>query len=125
MARAVGHVGWELLLDGTLLGTPAEDAYREALAAAGRPAVADGVRAEDRERWALFLTRWWPDAVLAYDDPATVAERLWHILGRRPRLALEVGHVATVATVLERHVGVVRASGPALLAATAAAAAAS
>ena len=35
-ARAVGHAGWELLLDGTLVGGPTEAAFRRAMAAGGR-----------------------------------------------------------------------------------------
>jgi hypothetical protein len=97
-ARAVGHAGWELLLDGTLVATEAEDAFRGALAQGERAltALADG----DRERWAAFLARRRRSAGLHYDDPAWVADRLYAMLARRPRLALPAEQVPLVADVL-------------------------
>jgi hypothetical protein len=97
-ARAVGHAGWELLLDGTLVASEAEEAFRGALAQGERalPALADG----DRERWAAFLARRRSSSGLHYDDPAWVADRLYSMLARRPRLALPAGQVPLVADVL-------------------------
>jgi hypothetical protein len=97
-ARAVGHAGWELLLDGTLVATEAEDAFRGALAEGERalPALADG----DRERWAAFLDRRRRSSGLHYDDPSWVADRLYAMLARRPRLTLPAEQVAVVADVL-------------------------
>ena len=105
-ARAVGHAGWELLLDGTLVASEAEEAFRGALAQGERalPALADG----DRGRWAAFLARRRSSSGLHYDDPAWVAGRLYAMLARRPRLALPAGQVPLVADVLAAHAPAVR-----------------
>jgi hypothetical protein len=100
-ARAVGHAGWELLLDGTLVATATEDAFRAAMAQGDRalPALAR----DDRERWAAFLARRHASPGLHYDDPAWVADRLYGMLARRPRLALPAEQVPLVADVLAAH----------------------
>lgn len=94
-SRAVGHAGWELLLDGTLVGSPAEDGFRAALAHAGRTD---------------------PPRRLRFDEPAWVADRLFALLDRRPRLRFAPADVGTVAAVLDRHAASVRAVAPDLLA---------
>jgi hypothetical protein len=116
-ARAVGHAGWELLLDGTLVATEAEDAFRGALAQGERalPALADG----DRERWAAFLARRRSSSGLHYDDPGWVADRLYAMLARRPRLALPAGQVPLVADVLAAQAPAVREVAAAVLGDTA------
>jgi hypothetical protein len=119
-ARAVGHAGWELLLDGTLVGGEAEDAFHRALSAGHR--VGDALDQPDRARWEAFLTRGRGRGHLRYDDPAWVADRLHAMLGRRPRLALADADVPTVADVLAAHVPAVAAVAGAVVAATAAAA---
>lgn len=93
-ARAVGHAGWELLLDGTLVGSPADDGFRAALVHAGRPG---------------------PHGRLRYDDPAWVAERLFALLDGRPRLRFARADLPTVAAVLGRHAPAVREAAPDLL----------
>lgn len=98
--RAVGHAGWELLLDGTLVGGPAEVAYRSALEVA--EVVLDALSSADRDRWAQLLDRL-PPPRLRYDDPAWVAERLHAMLSRRPRLAFDAALKPDIAVVLERH----------------------
>lgn len=98
--RAIGHAGWELLLDGTLTGSVVEAAYRAALAEGGVASAA--VVPRDRPRWVGLLASGPPPA-LRYDDPVWVAERLVTMLARRPRLALPPGRVPAVAAVLERH----------------------
>ncbi len=112
-ARAVGHAGWELLLDGTLVATEAEEAFRGALAQGERalPALADG----DRKRWAAFLARRRSSSGLHYDDPAWVADRLYAMLARRPRLALPAGQVPLVADVLAAQAPAVREVAAAVL----------
>jgi hypothetical protein len=112
-ARAVGHAGWELLLDGTLVATATEDAFRAALAQGDRalPALAG----DDRERWAAFLERRHASPGLHYDDPAWVAERLYGMLARRPRLALPAEQVPLVADVLAAHAPGVGEVAPAVL----------
>ena len=118
-ARAVGHLGWELLLDGTLVDTSTERAFRSALAVATPTAIAP----EDHERWRVFLARWHerPEPRLHYDDPEWVAERLMYALGSRPRLAFGPEDLATVTEVLEEHADEVVGAAPATLDATAAA----
>jgi len=120
-ARAVGHAGWELLLDGTLVGGEAEDAFHRAMAAGDRAAAA--LDPADRARWAAFLARGRGSGRLRYDDPRWVADRLHAMLGRRPRLALDVREVPTVAGVLADHAPAVAAAAPSVLADTARAAA--
>jgi hypothetical protein len=100
-ARAVGHAGWELLLDGTLVGTEVEGALGRAIAVGDRAAA--GLAPAARDRWAAFLHRARRAPGPRYDDPAWVADRLHAMLERRPRLRLPVGQVATVAGVLASH----------------------
>lgn len=116
-ARAIGHAGWELLLDGSLVGTVVEQAFHRAMAVGERALAA--MTAEDRTRWLAFLGRAGQVPRLAYDDPVWVAERLHTMLARRPRLRLPHAQVATVADELARHTGSVVASGPRVLSDTA------
>lgn len=99
-SRAVGHAGWELLLDGQLLGrTEAADVFAVALAAA--PSAAAVFAPDDRARWVglvehLAAAQWWR----RYDDPFVVAEALHRRMRARPRLAFGQRDVPTVAAVL-------------------------
>jgi hypothetical protein len=106
-ARAIGHIGWELLLDGTLVGSRTESAFHYALVDGDRalPAVVAG----DQAGWRAFLGRWQglADPRLRYDEPVWVAERLHLMLRSRPRLAFPEHAVPGVAEVLERHAGAV------------------
>ncbi len=96
-SRAVGHVGWELLLDGALLDRPAVvEGFLAAIAGAGdvEPALAP----VDRERWSALVDsvrtdQWWR----RYDEPTFVAERLCGMVRRRPRLAFDADDVPLVA----------------------------
>ena len=104
-ARACGHVGVELLLDGRLLHDRSDlgPSVQWTIAELARPdlLLSDLVGPEHRPAWAAHL-----QAVSAWtlpDDyrlPAAVAERLQRILTRRPRLAFGPDQVATVAAVL-------------------------
>lgn len=116
-ARAVGHVGWELLLDGTLVGTPAEAAFHQALdrADASAPAL------DHPERWARLLTYRPQLHQLRYDDPVWVAERLERIFHDRPLLRFEPDQLPLVAEVLTDQAPAVAASAGPVLTATAAA----
>lgn len=116
--RAIGHAGWELLLDGTLLGSATEAAYRRGLARAGE--VRGAVDAASADRWDRLLAHGPPPA-LRYDDPAWVADRLVAVLARRPRLAVPADRVGEVAGILADHAAAVRAAAPAVLADVAAA----
>jgi hypothetical protein len=97
-ARAVGHAGWELLLDGTLVASQAEDAFRRAVGTAGH--LSGALPPADAERWAAFLARGRTSPGLGFDDPTWVAERLYRMLHRRPRLRLPRHQVEVVADVL-------------------------
>jgi hypothetical protein len=117
-ARAVAHVGYELLLDGTLVGTATERAYRRALTI-GTTAT-DVIAPSHRARWSAFV-----DGVsghvhrrLGYDDVEWVADRLVAILRHRPRLRLDPAKVPAVARVLDRHVDAIRRRAPDVLAST-------
>lgn len=102
-ARAVGHAGWELLLDGTLVGTDVEVAFRGALVAGEQ--VGPLLAPDDRPRWARFLARVRSSPGLRYDDPHWVAARLHGMLAHRPRLRLPDHQVATVAGALDAAAG--------------------
>jgi len=106
-SRAIGHIGWELLLDGTLVGSRTESAFHYALIEGERalPAIVAG----DQARWHGFLDRWrgLTDARLRYDEPTWVAERLYLMLQPRPRLAFPEEAVPDVAKVLEHHASAV------------------
>ena len=113
-ARAVGHVGWELLLDGTLVGSDAEAAFHDALDRADSATA--GV---DRpERWTRLLGFRPQLKQLRYDDPAWVAERLERIFHDRPFLRFEPSQLPAVTDVLTSHVGAVVAAADDVLAAT-------
>ena len=100
-ARAVGHVGVEMLIDGELLRAPeVARAYTTALqAGAGiAPAFVD---AAGTARWHSLRER-----LLAhgpphdYREPDGVLWRLTHVLARRPRLALDAAASARVRAAL-------------------------
>ena len=116
-ARAIGHAGWELLLDGTLVGTPTEAAFRRAMVVGGDATVA--MSAADASRWAGFVDRGRAAPALGYDDPRWVADRLYAMLARRPRLRLPPDQVDVVAEVLGGLADRVREAGPEVVADTA------
>ncbi len=95
-ARAVGHVGSELLLDGLLADDgPACAAYRQALRGALEGDLEQAVAWKGAAPAASLrrLVSRLLDAPLpeGYRDPIFVYERLHTILARRPRLALQAG----------------------------------
>jgi hypothetical protein len=113
--RAIGHAGWELLLDGTLVGSPAEAAYWRALEV-GELAL-DAIAEPGRGRWLGFLSyRRRRLGALRYDDPPWVAERLHDLLARRPRLRFSRKELPAVADVLGAHAGQVAVVAPQVLA---------
>lgn len=98
-ARAVAHVGPELLIDGFLL---ADDELAEAVEAAFAEIDALGVALAplvetSSVAWLHHLGKvqaWGlPDD---YGDPHAVARRLHRILSQRPRLELATDHVAAI-----------------------------
>lgn len=100
-ARAVGHVGVELLLDGALSRDPAAlECYRTALDFAHGcelGAVLQTTQPDGAERLRHGLSRL-ASAPLpaAYREPVFVAQRLRAILAPRPRLALRAGDLVHV-----------------------------
>ncbi|MEM7325578.1 MAG: hypothetical protein AAF531_21005 [Actinomycetota bacterium] len=105
-ARACGHVGVELLLDGYLLASGTDNlggTTGEAMAAVNRPefGLADLVDAEHRPDWGRHLRRTagWP-LPDDYREPAAVAHRLQRILDRRPRLRFDAEQADRVAQIL-------------------------
>jgi hypothetical protein len=113
-ARAIGHAGWELLLDGTLVGSSAEAAYWQALDLA--ELALDAIAEHGRGRWLGFLAYRRRRPPLRYDEPPWVAERLHDLLARRPRLRFPREELPAVAEVLGGHAGRVAAVAPGVLA---------
>jgi len=107
-ARACGHVGVELLLDGFLLDTDGQlaDVADEAMRSVTTPdfGIDHMVAAERRADWRHHLERTasWP-VPTDYREPAAVAERLRRILDRRPRLRFDQELTDRVAAILTRH----------------------
>jgi acyl carrier protein phosphodiesterase len=99
-ARAVGHAGFELLLDGCLLtrgGVRQE--FEQMLACA--PDIAHAVPPADADRWRELLRsmrdeKWW----LGYEDPRRVAHALQRLLQARPRLRFSESAIPIVAAAL-------------------------
>jgi len=100
-ARAVGHAGYELVLDGCLLTRyGVEEEFAEVLASA--PDVTVAISIADPDRWRELLSsmrdeRWW----LGYKDPQLVARGLHRRLQNRRLLRFSNTELPAVATVLE------------------------
>jgi hypothetical protein len=118
-ARAIGHVGIELLLDGWLAaaeGVPA--LYGEALALGPALAPAVSFRRGASAGPLVELCARIGAAPLAPDawcEPARLAARLARILARRPLLALEAGELPAVRVWAARARADVADAAPALL----------
>jgi acyl carrier protein phosphodiesterase len=83
--RGAAHAGYELLLDGALEWTPADDGLF-------RAALAEGAGALDEPRWHLLLERLaTADVPARWRDLDLVTELVEAILARRPRLAMAAG----------------------------------
>lgn len=109
-ARAIAHVGPELLLDGWLLGAGADaiDAAFDVLGSL-RDQLTPLVLPEHRDRWSTHLDRAsdWRPGHDAHDHHA-VARRLHRILERRARLGFDVSQIGEAARLLEtvnQHIG--------------------
>jgi hypothetical protein len=99
-SRAVGHAGWELLLDGCLLERAGvEDSFARVLA--GAPDVVGSVSLGEQDKWRALVSnlgsdRWW----VGYRDPELVAARLQRLLRARRRLSYGTEQIPLVAVVL-------------------------
>jgi len=99
-SRAVGHAGWELLLDGCLLDRPGiEHGFARVIGQA--PDVAGAVSPADPARWRRLVAsmqsdRWW----LGYRDAEVVARRLQRRLQSRRRLCFAPDEIPLVADAL-------------------------
>jgi hypothetical protein len=113
-SRAVGHAGWELLLDGLLVDDPEVTAgFARAISVLAEVAL-DEPAATDRLEW--FARRQGDQPIwAAYADPALVADRLHRQLSARPRLSFPAEQRTTVAQELAGAVSGVRADGPGLI----------
>lgn len=104
-ARAIGHVGIELLLDGELIERrPALQRTTDSvlsLADNRNLGVYEIVPPEQQAGWREHLARI-ADWRVAHDHhhPAMVAERLYRVLSRRPRLSFERAQVPAVTEAL-------------------------
>jgi hypothetical protein len=118
-ARAIGHVGVELLLDGWLAerhGVP--DAYAEALIVgpALLPAISFRGAADAAPLGELCeRIREAAPSPAAWCEPARLTARLTRILARRPRLALEARELPAVRAWALRAPAALAREAPALL----------
>jgi hypothetical protein len=114
-SRAVGHAGWELLLDGLLVGdVEVTDAFGAAADRLGQLA-ATSAGPTDRLRWFAERQRATP-IWSAYGDPVQIADRLHRQLAHRPRLALPADQLGVVAEVLAEVRSRIEVDGPLVLA---------
>ena len=98
-ARAVAHVGIEILLDLTLgQSAAAQAAYLSGLAAGLRPELVSAVAwpSSERERLVDLLETLVQRGILLDTSSPIVVERIRRTLARRPRLALKGGDAESV-----------------------------
>ncbi|MFV0525817.1 MAG: hypothetical protein ACK5RL_15110 [Acidimicrobiales bacterium] len=109
-ARACGHVGVELLIDGRLWREPGvRTASASAFGQLASMLDRDGaefaalVVPDRRVAWLAHLRRLTTvEPPEDHDDPAVTAGRLFRILADRPRLRFDRGAIPLVATALDR-----------------------
>jgi hypothetical protein len=115
-SRAVGHAGWELILDGLLV----DEAPTTAAFGAGVAAIADLAATAElpgARRLQQFAAR--QDATpiwVGYRDPVEVVERLQRQVAHRPLLAFPLDQVPLIADVLAEAVPTIATDGPGLIA---------
>lgn len=118
-ARAVAHVGVEILLDGVLADSrDARRAYLAALAhAASVRAALEWRSASEAAAYASLLTAMLGRGISRqHTTPAVVARRIEHALSSRPRLAIEPSSVPRVEAWARAAASQVRDRTPRLLA---------
>lgn len=118
-AKAVAHVGPELLLDGELLAQPVMNGQISAGMARLIPNIDEVevlVRPEKRAAWRGHLVHVaGRGAPTFYGDPHQVAASLERILSRRPRLALDRSQVELIGDLLSEVHLEIRATGVELI----------
>jgi hypothetical protein len=117
-ARAVAHVGVELLLDAELAeNESAEALYLDALEAGSSPAPLSGTvfTLDERERLGRLLATLRERGVAKRPSAASLVARLERALARRPRLALHAEDVPKVSEWVELFRARVVASAPLLV----------
>lgn len=101
-ARAVAHVGTELLLDGLLLDDALAEIYLQAVDELARGEISLRFHGDGHERFAELKRRLAGHGPpYEYRVPARVAVRLEQILARRPRLAIGPAERPAVTAFLE------------------------
>lgn len=103
-ARAIAHIGTEMMLDACLIEEPRSAAlYLAALEAA--PALLDAVRTHgERQRLDAFVLRIRGYGLpVGYRDDAFVAARIQDALAPRPRLALTAAEIAVLRPWIAAH----------------------
>jgi hypothetical protein len=99
-ARAIAHVGVELLIDEALARSDvARQAYISAVSAARTRPIEQAIawRGDERVRFASLIERLLERGVIVESPPHALAERLRGILARRPRLAFGADKTPIVA----------------------------
>ena len=117
-ARAVGHLGVEMLLDGELLleYEHLADVYRGALEATRELEPARFAQPDGHDRLRVLAARLSAYGVpYDYRNTEAVAERLVRILARRPRLAIAASFEPAVQSALESAQSAVVSMVPALV----------
>jgi hypothetical protein len=109
-ARAVGHVGYEMVLDSVL---DTDDLRATLLEAGPDPHVAAGLT--DAPDWPMMRVHL-ATRVAHYDEPEWVADRLFQILQRRPRLAFGPEQIPIVTRALAAAAPAIRDAAPAVFA---------
>jgi len=117
-ARGAAHVGFELCLDGALLGEAGgAEAYLAALVV--DPAVDGGLawsQPDGAGRWSAMRARLAAHGLpVEYAEPERVAERVERVLARRPLLALDAAGAALVRRAMPSVAERVAAAAPAVL----------
>lgn len=106
-ARAIAHVGWELLLDGVVAAGDPPTVWTAAWDAADRHGIdLAGLAGHLRD----------PSWPRRYGDPQWIAERLVRILAARPRLAFSPAQRAAVADALALTAASVASAAPRVMA---------
>ena len=119
-ARGAAHVGFELCLDGALVGDAAASGlYLDALAAGADPVLERALSwsaPDGAARWRVLCGRLAAHGPpIEYRVPSSVAERVERVLARRPLLALTPRDAAIVRRAMPEVAARVAEAAPAVL----------